>query len=241
VAFTSVTEVGTAESAGTAGTTLTITLSAGVAAGHAVIVCGGGFQPVSSVSDSRGNTYAVAGTASDGSKCGSIAYCASVATALSAGDTITITWASSATNGCGSAFDVAYTGTFSFDAGATGATSGTGNASVTTGSTGTLADPNDLYFMALGRDGASTVTLTHTTTGLTDGTKVSTSAGTARSLHTAYKILSGDTSSQTYAGTLSAARSWGCVLSLFRAVDASSDLPRGRAVALQAVARASRW
>lgn len=226
MAFTSVTEVTTAEMAGVAATTLVLTVPAGgVAVGEAVIVCGGGFKVISSVADSKGNTYAVAQTAGDGStKCGSIAYSASVATELVNGDTITITWSASATNGCASAFKVAYTGTFALDVSTSGADA-VGNSAVTTGTTAGLADSAELYFMALGRDGVSTVTLTHTTSGLTTGTQVNTSAGTARTLHTAYKILSGDSTGQTYAGTLSAVRSWGCPLTLFKAVGAGDPAP----------------
>ncbi len=79
------------------GTTTTVTLSAGVPVGHTLIVHAAGDYTgaAPTVSDSRGNTYTRDRTGADGSNTmRANTFSARITSAMSAGDTITVTWPS---------------------------------------------------------------------------------------------------------------------------------------------------
>lgn len=200
--------IGSASSV-TSGTTLTITVPAGgVPAGHTLIVrsladyTGNG----ATVTDSRGNTYAQNRSAGNvGTTMRGTISSALIATALQAGDIITITWPSSI------ATRVALIDEFANVASPTtvDVQNGTSNTSTTPSTSVTTTNADDLIVGLVGVDGPSTETYTDDTIHQWSGlTRAGTTGGTTnRTVNGAYRSV-GATGTYSYAPVLGTSESW---------------------------------
>lgn len=180
------------------------TMVGGIAVGDRIIVIGNirGGPTVSSISDSKSNTYAVNGTAG-GVGMGS-AHCT---TALVAGDTVTVTFTGSNTGHCIIVGSISGQANPAFDKtkGATGSSSpaSTGNSATTT-----QADE-----IVIGTAGVVGVAVTEDAT-FTNFENFTLAAGAVTQI-AGYKIVSA-TGAQAYAPTFSGTHNWGSLLCTYK-------------------------
>lgn len=129
--------------------TTVITPTTNLAAGTLAVLLmhSNGGKTASSVADSKGNTWTVHTSGSDGTRAHSIAS-AQIGTAVLTSDTVTITWSSSS-SATPSIHLVTMTGcatSSAFDATATNTESSGGGTTRTSGNTATLAQANEICF-----------------------------------------------------------------------------------------------
>lgn len=205
-----------------AGTTSVITVgAAGVAAGNHIIIVGTlqGTNVVTSVTDTAGNTYTVDKTVVTAAIAPTQVCSAHVTNALVNGNTITINHASSVGAFLAEEFSGIATSSYVDQTAGTGATTST---AINTGATATLAATDDLQICAITKDGANSITLANTTTGLSNFTTERLTTGTTtRTIYGRYKIGVG-TAAIDYVGTLSTARTHNEAVVAYKAAGATN-------------------
>lgn len=208
-----VTTIGTIT--GTASTNLSvIPVSATVPAGTVVNVvasCSGNFAAISSIADSRGNTYAGDETQAAGARRTAL-WSSKLATALQSGDTITVTHgAASAARAAAAGYDPNTVGTSWFDVGQQTNGTGVGSAPTVTAS-GTLAQATELVWgAAIHADGPDTTTQPASWTEVLD-------ASTGNNTHSAaYKQVAA-TTAPTYDPDFASVSSvaWGAAVAAYK-------------------------
>jgi hypothetical protein len=219
-------EVGSNALNATTATDLDVTVPAGgIAQGNTVILSVGGVEYATGAHDSRGNTYTVYEQQNTANKRSSVVV-ALIETALLEDDTITAEFAS---NGNTAMLAVEFEGDCSVLDSSTGTFTTVAAQVIDTPDTAALDNSDDLYYGCVGRDGTAAVTLTHTTTGLTNRTQVN-NTGTTRSIHTFHKRLASN-AALDYQGSLSVTtRIWGCsvvVLKVAAGGTTFNDTPSG--------------
>ena len=210
-------DIGNNATTGTAALTLSITLASGVAAGALILVSIANHNSAAvvpdSVTDTAGNTYTLITAANASAVTATLAYCVN-ASALSAGNTITVTF-SSTRHIAMRAYSVSgIAASSAFDVSATQAAGSGTSASV--GPTSTTTQADELVFASWAYQNSRTFT---PGTGYTAGTKDETTS-TIRGRVAEWKIVSA-TGAQTADGTWSASTTHAGVVATFKA-DASS-------------------
>lgn len=169
-----------------------------------------GSRTISSIVDSRSNTYAVADFAAFGTSCtGFVAY-SLLATSLQNGDTITITWSSTANSAVNISEWSGIAASSPLDQHANANSIGTSSVSTfTVGPTGTTAQADELVVAAFGYVGSNSGTAG---SGYTLLTRVQ-STGTNRSVHAEYQVVAA-TGAQTATMDINVASSGGTGMAL---------------------------
>lgn len=203
--------IGTAHSSGTVGSLVITVGASGVGSGHSILIGGaaGGTAVISSVSDSKGNTYAVDKTQLNGTSItASIASAHNVA-ALANGDTITVNFSGSQ-NVAVCAFEVSgLKSSGAFDQAAGGANTGTSPA---TSATATTAQADELLWGVVAYQSTSTWTQG---SGYTDG-PTDASTTTVRTLHTEYRVVAA-TGTYIADGAMGTSRAWAAAIATYKA------------------------
>lgn len=143
------------------GTTITITPGANCTAGNTVIMhaCGGGGQALTSITDTKSNTWTVAADAGNVSSRSMIYYTQQNGGALTTGDTITVTYASALANAVAHCFEfsgISSTSPIDTPTASAGTVASTTTPSATTAAV--LADPGDLVVATFSWQFSSTIT-----------------------------------------------------------------------------------
>jgi PKD repeat protein len=207
--------------------TFSLSVPAGVSTGvgrHLVVAylfSGSGTDKVTSIADSRGNSYVVNAVRANAGTTGLMAVVASakVTTALVAGDSITVTQNVASTYHAMQVYEFDnFAATSWVDKTATGSASGT---AVSTAATATTTAANETLFAAVGF-GDTTATLT-SASDWSDAAKVEASGAKRKSLAVAAKDVAA-TGAYAYGGTLSASEQWVAALVSFKTV-ATSPAP----------------
>jgi len=178
-------------------TTIALTTTTNAPAGSLIVVVvsnTGGIAPTSAT-DSASNSYSVGSTAASGTASVTLLWCLN-ANALNSGQTITVTFASSAANRQITAFAVS--GVASADL--TGNAGATATGTSVSLATGALSSANAIVFGALDINGS--IASGPSATGFTFGTSVTT---TGQVLALAYQIVS-STASVTFNATWTTSR-----------------------------------
>lgn len=222
-------DVGNNATSGTAVTSLAITLSSGIAAGSLILVAIANHNSAAvvpdSVTDTAGNTYTILSAANSNAVTANLAYCAN-ALALSAGDTITVTY-SVTRHIAMRAYSVSGAATASvLDQQATNA-AGTGT-SASVGPTGTTTQANELVFAVFGYQNSKTFTAGGP---YTAGTKTETTS-TIRGVIAEWKTVSA-TGAQTADGSWNSATTYAAVVGTFKEAVTGAP-PRPMAIILPA-------
>ena len=214
-------------SSSSGGTTLAITVPAGgVAQDSLIVIAAGGSSSavISSVADSKGNTYQVDDTEATYGFAGSVAT-AIAATALVSGDTITITYSASVTfrTACAYEFSGAATASWLDKVVSAGDASGTSSAP-DSGLTATTAQADELIFAAF-----TFLTVTISAEGSGYSALGGRGGGGGRQVDAAYKIVS---STGTYKAdcTLSGNSNWNAICVTIKAAAAGQTISLGGTV-----------
>lgn len=204
-------DVGSNATSGTAVTSLAITLSSGIADGSLILVAIANHNSAAvvpdSVTDTAGNSYTILSAANASAVTANLAYCAN-ASALSAGDTITVTY-STTRHIAMRAYSVSGAAASAFDVSATN-TAGSGS-SASVGPTGTTTQANELIFAVFGYQNTKTFTAGAT---YTAGTKTETTS-TIRGVVAEWKTVS-STGAQTADGSWNASTTYAAVVGTFK-------------------------
>jgi PKD repeat protein len=187
----------------------------------AYLFSGAGTNKVTSITDSRGNAYAINAVKANAGTTGLMVVVASakITSALVAGDSITVTQNVESTYHAMQVYEFDnFAATSWADKTATGSASGT---AVSTTPTATTAAADETLFAAVGF-GDTTATLT-SASGWSDAGKVEASGAKRKSLAVAAKDVTA-TGAYDYGGTLSASEQWVAVLVSFKTV-ATSPTP----------------
>jgi PKD repeat protein len=187
----------------------------------AYLFSGAGTNKVTSITDSRGNAYAINAVRVNAGTTGLMVVVASakITNALVAGDSITVTQNVESTYHALQVYEFDnFAATSWVDKTATGSASGT---AVSTAATATTAAADETLFAAVGF-GDATATLT-SAAGWSDAAKVEASGAKRKSLAVAAKDVTA-TGAYAYGGTLSASEQWVAVLVSFKTV-ATSPTP----------------
>lgn len=204
---------GTAQNNSTASTQV-YTMVAAIPVGALIIVVGGSTSPgggsLSSVSDSKGNTYAVNSSQGNGSNTIAGVAMAPCTVALAAADTITLTWSGSAT-GHGAAVGQITNPLTNTSAAFDVQNSAQGTSSTPSATTATLNQVNEIAIGAVASN--------NTTTGTQDAAFTTianlTFAAASKLLIAGYKIVAA-TTAVTYAPTLPASVAWAEALATYK-------------------------
>lgn len=196
--------------------TQTYTMTSSIAVGSDIVVCaasasGGAGQGLSSVSDSRGNTYAVNDSLADGARTMVGIAMAPCTVGLIAGDTITITWTNSNFgHACAVGAIINPKAAASTDADVGTGTNGTGT-SASSGTTTALAQANEIVFGVAGS--------TDTSTGTQDATYTTIAnllfKASARLFMAGYKVVAA-TTAVSYAPTLPVGTNWVSIVRTYK-------------------------
>lgn len=199
--------------------TSVVVLADAVDAGHTLLigVCweatAGTVPTISSVVDSRGNTYTTSMDASTvvGTTLAVGIIRGRIVTALQAGDTITITLSAARTRWCVQVDEFDDLASSPLDK--TSSNAPGSSASLSTGTTAATTQPSELLYAVYGFGIGRTVTLG---AGWSGGAVVETSAGSAdRALQTAWKYVE-ETGTQQGTATLSSASTYAAVLGTYK-------------------------
>lgn len=205
------TDVGNAATTGTAVLTFSITLTANIAAGSLILASIVNHNTAAvvpdSVTDTAGNAYTLISAANSAAVTAALAYCSN-ALALSAGDTITVTY-STTRHIAMRAYSVSGIASSAIDVSAT-QTAGSGT-SASVGPTGSTAQADELVFATWGYQNSRTFTAG---SGYTAGTKDETTS-TIRGRVAEWKIVSA-TGAQTADGGWSSATTHAGVVATFK-------------------------
>jgi PKD repeat protein len=187
----------------------------------AYLFSGAGTNKVTSITDSRGNTYTINAVRANAGTTGLMAVVASakITGALVGGDSITVTQNVESTYHAMQVYEFDNLASTAWvDKTATGSASGT---AVSTTATATTAVANETLFAAVGF-GDTTATLT-SASDWSDAAKVEASGAKRKSLAVAAKDVAA-TGAYAYGGTLSASEQWVAALVSFKTV-ATSPAP----------------
>lgn len=203
------------ENASSSATSLALTVPAsGVAAGQLLIVTGGqsSLGTITSVTDSRGNTYAVDVTRATVA-CGSCIASCIVGTALQSGDTITVNFSGAATFCVAACHQFAPASGKVWQSGVDKTTSASSTSTTpSSGATATLSEADELCIGA--------VSFTNTTAGFEPDSGWTALSGAMASGNSAvsepfYKVVAA-TTAVTASGVLSASIAWNAVVATYR-------------------------
>lgn len=224
-------------------TTVSLTLTAGVAVGHALIVgaawesAAGVVPTITSIADSRGNAYTVEESANAGVTVAVAIIRARVTTALQAGDTITITVSASRSRWLLQADDFDDLKTAPLDVHA-GNSTGASSASCTTGTTANTTQAGELLYALWAFGPGRTVTLPQ---GWSGGAKLETTAGaTDRGMQAAWSYVDGTgpksatlglSSASVYAGAITTYKTTAAAVGRVGQLRMEAPLPGQAAVA----------
>lgn len=199
MAISKVADLGTITQSSSA--TYVITLTAGVAVGDAVIiqyVAHNNVQPTSCV-DTAGNTYTKSGAIANGTSNNCGIYSTRVSSALSTGNTITITFPSARFGGASAE---SWTGVVSSGSIIDQVASATGSAAAwSVGPTAAQSQNNNLAYAIIGHTNPRTNTPGGSYIALTQDP--ASSVTTIRTLRHQYRIMTGSAAAETATGTLS--------------------------------------
>jgi PKD repeat protein len=208
--------------------TFSVTVPSGVSTvvGRHVVVAylfsAAGTDKVTSIRDSRGNAYAINAVKGNSGTTGLMVVVASakIATALVAGDVVTVTQNVASTYHAMQVYEFDnFASTSWADQSATGNSSGTG---ISTAPTATTAQANETLFTAAAY-GDTTAMLT-SAPDWNDSAKIEATGTKHKSLAVAVKDVAA-TGKYAYSGTLSASEQWVAVLVTFRTVSTSTGAP----------------
>lgn len=219
----------------TSATSVTITLTAGILAGHTLIggICweaaAGTIPTITSITDSRGNTWT---TTPDDSVLASTTLAvavirARVATALQVGDTITITISAARSKWAIQLDEFDDVNTTPKDQTAHNAPGS--STSLTTGATAATAQNYELLYAAFGFGSGRTITIP---SGWSGGASVETTGGTDRALQTIWKYQT-TVGAETATLTLNTTSTYGGVLVTYKATSLTPPVGRVSQVKLQ--------
>lgn len=196
--------------------TISLTVSAAVAAGQKVIVCGqasGGPGTTATFADSKGNTYATDATSNVRANGQSYIASAQITNALTTSDTITMTVSASQTAKIVAAVQVS--GLLTTSAKDQSVVANGTVVGWSTGASPATTQADELVIAACGNDSTATET---STAGATYSELFDISTSSAAELTVIYKIVAG-TGAQTGSGTWtnSGARGWNAALVTYKA------------------------
>lgn len=199
-----------------ASSTQVYTVVGTIPAGSLVSVMAAGvtnIQNVTGVTDSKGNSYVKQNANQNGTTESTNAITSILATGLSAGDTITVTWTASFT---GHAVAVAWaTNVLSATNDGTNKAVAT-SSSPSSGATATLAQSEEVAFGFVAANTSVVVTEDANFTNLANFTY----GGGAHRFNAAY-LLTASTAAVTYAPSLGSSQAWNCRVNTYKAVAAT--------------------
>lgn len=219
--------------------TLVLTVgAAGAALGDLVVVYAvqGGSRTLSSVSDSRGNTWTVAKTLANGSSHGTAIASSLLATALVSGDTITLTWSGTG-RGAGIALEFSGLASSPFDVAAGGTGAATPYAS---GLTATSAGADNLIIGAVSQ-GAALVTITPEalSPAWTEQDSIASVGSFTRSVHALWRIVADGPTTYEHSGTFASSQTYVSLAAVYKAAAGGGGAALAGTVAGMAAATGS--